>query len=423
MTTTNRLHLDDPLPRRFITDGDPIDGVIKARPEDFIVDELPLYHPCGEGEHVYLCVQKSGVSHGEMLQIIARAAGVREAEIGAAGMKDKIGVTRQVVSIRTPRDPDSIEIPDQRVQVLWADRHRNKLKRGHLAGNRFSIRIRDTNPLLAPQVHRRVQRLMAVGVPNFFGYQRFGYRRNTHLLGALLLTADHQGLLDELLGAAGSSFPEHQRRRREDYDAGEYLEARRQWSASDRAEVRALDALIDQASPEEACGVIGRTSRNFWINAFQSAVFNRVLDQRIELGLFDQLEVGDLAWKHDSRSVFRVDAEEFASGRLEPRLANFEISPSGPLWGRSMTEAEDRPQARERAALDATGVTLDDLARFTSKADGARRALRVPLRNPEIDASMDEHGASIRVAFDLPRGAYATVVLRELLHRDEIEAE
>jgi tRNA pseudouridine13 synthase len=413
------MTLGDPLPRQYLTNDPGIGGTIKARPEDFLVDELPLYEPCGEGEHIYLGVETTGVPHVEMISVIRRCMGVRERAVGFAGMKDKHAVTRQMVSVHKLDEPSSYETGHDRVKILWAKRHRNRLRRGHLVGNRFSIRIRDVDPMKAPQVLRTLQRLERIGVPAYFGPQRFGYRLNNHRLGACLLTQNYRVLLDDLLGATGSPFPEYQRPRRELFDQGRYAEALAMWTAADRSERLVLRALAAGDSEKHACFAPGPTTCAFWISSLQSAIFNRLLDQRLQRGELDVLKEGDLAWKHDSRAVFAVTAEELATGELPPRLANLEISPSGPLWGKDMTRASGEVDAAEVAAVAELGLSVEQMIDSPRSGEGRRRPLREVLRHPELDAGVDEHGQFIRVAFDLPRGMYATVVLREIMKEQD----
>ena len=92
----------NPLPQRYLTPGSGIGGTIKTRPEDFLVEEVPLYDPCGTGEHLYLGIQKTGVSHMELISHLRRHFDVPRRAIGFAGMKDKAAVTQQTVSIYLP---------------------------------------------------------------------------------------------------------------------------------------------------------------------------------------------------------------------------------------------------------------------------------------------------------------------------------
>jgi tRNA pseudouridine13 synthase len=368
----------NPLPRRYLTDEEGIGGGIKQRSEDFLVDELPLYEPCGAGEHLYLFIETANISHVDLISALAQHFGVKESAIGYAGMKDKHAITRQTISIHVHRDPPSLDVPNDRIKVLWADRHTNKIKRGHLAGNRFSIRIRDVDPAAAPRVDRMLRRLERHGIPSYFGPQRFGYRHNSHILGLAMLKGDWEGLLRELLGATGSPFPEHQRERRELFDQGEYDRALTLWSRSDRSERAALGALCRRWNTRSAVLAVGKTTWIFWISAFQSAVFNRVLDQRIETGRLDQLIEGDLAWKHDVRRVFPVTAEELASGDLTPRLESLEISPSGPLWGMNMIRASGEIDRIELQALEAAGRIVAEAFGSMDVAWGDVHRMRLP---------------------------------------------
>lgn len=409
------MTIDNPLPRRYFTSEEGIGGLVKDRPEDFLVDELPLYEPAGSGEHLYLRVEKVATSHSELISVIRRRFGVTEREIGFAGMKDKQAVTRQTVSVHVLKDPPDLDLGHERIRVLWAARHRNKLRLGHLHGNRFSIRVREVNPVRVTSVLRLLKGLERTGFPNYYGDQRFGYRRNTHRLGALLLADDYRGFLSELLGTAGSAFPDYQLERRTHFDAGRYAEAAEQWTPADRNELAVIKALRDGRSERAAARSVGRTSFSFFINALQSAVFNRVLDRRIDDGTLTALQEGDLAWKHDNGAVFLVTARDLDDPVLRRRQDAIEISPTGPLWGAGMTHPGEAIDGLERAMLAESGVPPEAFEGREQGLRGARRPLRVPVGNVEVAGGADEHGPFVGVAFDLPAGSYATVLLAEIM--------
>jgi len=411
--------LPDPRPQRYFTDTPGIGGSLKVRPEDFVVEEIPIYEPSGSGEHLYLGIQKQGVSHGELLAVLADRFRVRESAIGYAGMKDKHAVTRQVVSIHLPRGlpagDGELRLDHDRIAILWADRHLNKIRRGHLVGNRFSIRIRDVEPLRAPAAHASLREIAARGMPTWYGPQRFGYRLNNHLLGSMLVRRQWNAIVDELLTTRGSPYPAHQEERRRLGDEARWAEAHELWTVADRSERIVCGRLARGATPEQAIRRIGPVTLNFWTSALSSAAFNRMLDERVACGLVDQLVDGDLAWKHDSRAVFAVDGRLLASGELGPRLSAFEISPSGPLWGSRMTEAAGEVAKLERQALRELEVESAQLDAAEFAPDGRRRPYREQVSNVDVEGGFDEHGPYVRCVFDLPRGMYATVVLREIM--------
>ena len=133
----------DPLPHRYLTTEPGTGGVIKVRPEDFLVEEIPVYDPCGTGEHLYLGIQKTGVSHAELISHLRRHFGVSRGAIGFAGMKDKAGVTRQTISIHIPDDrhlPGPVR--HERIDVLWTKRHTNNFMMIRSAAHRWSRILR-----------------------------------------------------------------------------------------------------------------------------------------------------------------------------------------------------------------------------------------------------------------------------------------
>jgi tRNA pseudouridine13 synthase len=288
---------------------------------------------------------------------------------------------------------------------------------GHLAGNRFSIRVRDVDPMKAPIARRVLEHLERCGVPNYFGAQRFGYRRSNHLLGACVLRGAWRAACTLLLGSV-DPFPEYQRTRRQQYDRGQIDDVAAQWTTADRTEHIVAKKLARGYRPRDAVLAIGPTAIDFWISALQSAVFNRVLDQRIRAGLLREFVPGDVAALHENRALFAVADDDIKTGRLRDRHAAHAIAPTGPLWGSGMMMAGGQVAQTERDALAAAGFSIEQLLAVKRCPPGQRRPLTVPLGNTQIEAGLDEHGEFIRVAFDLPRGSYATVVLREIMKND-----
>jgi len=405
-------------------------GVIKQRNEDFSVTEVPLYEPCGEGEHLYLLIEKNGRTTTEVVQRLCRAFQVKRSAVGYAGLKDKHAITRQHFSIYMPDKSGDQRVQalegDQQVKVFWADRHTNKLRRGHLKGNRFEIKIRETEPSEVLKVRKMLDRLAQTGVPNFIGHQRFGYRQNNHLVGGLMLRARWQEMLDRMLGDPGPSDGEATRLGREAYERGDYAQALEHWPKHLRHDRQALDPLRQGKSPRAAAMNIDQAQRDFFVSAWQSDIFNQVLDTRVQDGSFCRLREGDLAFLHGNRAVFAVTAEDVEKENApDGRIASFEVSPSGPMWGKDMTWAKGTVGELEQQKLTEAGLTKDMLEGVDDAptAHGSRRPLRVPVIDPDFSGGADEHGPYLRVAFELPRGSYATVVLREIMKNEGLERQ
>ncbi len=409
-----------------------IGGRLKDRPEDFLVEEIPAYEPCGEGEHLYLLVEKRNHATLSVVRMLADHFGVRRDAVGFAGLKDKVAITRQLFSIHVPgkKAEDFPLFEREGVTIHWVDKHSNKLRRGHLVGNRFIVRVRGVEPSKIVMAHRSLSILGRLGVPNRIGEQRFGILQNNHLIGRALIMGDHQAIVDELLGPS-QLFPKSQDEARRLYTEGKYLDAMGMLPRSLHTERRVLASLARGAKPKNAIGAIERMQVSFYITALQSAVFNRVLDWRLNTsqdsgGGIGVLHAGDLAFKHDSGAVFAVtdemrNASADAAQSLARRAAEFEISPSGPMWGHRMMRPTEggTTDKSEVAALMEYGLTVEDLNRYAAKAwdpePGERRPLRVRLTQPDVEAGVDEHGAYIKCVFELPRGSFATTVMRELM--------
>src|SRR4051812_46783258 len=183
-----------------------IGGAIKQRPEDFFVQELPLYEPTGAGEHVYCEIQKVGIPTFEAVHRLADALHVSSRDIGYAGMKDAQAVSRQIFSILGTTEEAVMNAQIPGITIEWAARHGNKLRLGHLKGNRFAIKIRNVNPTDVVRTHDALRLLEQRGMPNYFGEQRFGRRGNNDVLGAALVRGDFAAVLKGLLGGPNPSI-------------------------------------------------------------------------------------------------------------------------------------------------------------------------------------------------------------------------
>jgi tRNA pseudouridine13 synthase len=242
-------------PLAFATAGVPgCGGQFKASPEDFEVEELPAYGPTGEGEHLLVWVEKRGRTTPEVARALARHCGLEERQVSWAGLKDRQAVTRQYLCL--PAKGAEARLPDFAMPgvtlVRWA-RHRNKLKSGHLHGNRFKLvlrEVRDRGALLEV-----VRRLEVLGLPNYYGSQRFGAAGTNAERGKALLLA-----------------------------GGRHRD---------------------------------RFERKLWLSAYQSELFNRVASLRVQRGLLGRALLGDVLKKHPTGGEFLCEQPELDQPRLE----------------------------------------------------------------------------------------------------------
>ncbi|MDD3763115.1 MAG: tRNA pseudouridine(13) synthase TruD [Nevskiales bacterium] len=162
-----------PLPHAH--GGPPLQAVLRSAPEDFVVDELQDLKPDGDGDHAWLLVRKRGANTDWVARELARYAGAKPVDVGYAGLKDRDAVTTQVFTVHLPGrvDPDWSAFPHDNVRILEQHRHRRKLKRGALQGNRFALTLRQIQGD-RDAAERVLQAIASEGVPNYFGEQRFG---------------------------------------------------------------------------------------------------------------------------------------------------------------------------------------------------------------------------------------------------------
>lgn len=354
-------------------------GVVRTTPEDFRVTEIPLYLPEGTGSHRYLLVEKRGYNTRELVQALMRG-GVEEKAIGVAGLKDKAAVTVQWLSV-PKRFKEAVgelaALPG--VRILDESYHRNKLGIGHLKGNRFEITVRGVGPGAAAAAQEALRALAVRGSPNWFGPQRFGRFGGNAYDGLRVL-------------------------RGEDVPGGHRL-------------------------------------KRFFLSALQSTLFNAILARRIEAGLYQRVIQGDYARKHDTGGTFLVEDESVES----PRAERLEISATLPLFGRKVKQSGGRAGEFEQAVLNEYGlrwaqftprhgdrrltrVLLEDTETATLKADdplsaapdGARGAAEVSPTGESAPAPPAVKDA-LHLAFSLPKGSYATAVLREVM-KVEVDA-
>lgn len=288
---------------------------LKAMPEDFVVEEVLGFAPDGQGEHLWLWVEKRGLNTEQVVQAVAAALNLPPRQVSYAGLKDRQALTRQWLSVHWPGGGDwtqDTSLHSDGFRVLAQSRSQRKLRQGAHAGNRFEILLRQvTAP--RPQVDERLQQLALRGAPNHFGLQRFGWQQDNIARGLALLTQRQQG-----------------RRRRP--------------------------------------GV----RESLWLSAVRSALFNQVLDRRVRDGSWDQYLPGDVL-QLDGRHSFFVptgtDPDDLA------RLSAQTLHVTGPLPGAGRHVVTD---AVARLEAEVLAPWSDAVAALTAlDVPHQRRALRV----------------------------------------------
>ncbi len=153
----------------------------RVEPEDFQVYEHLGFEPCGEGQHVYLQVSKRGENTAWVAEKIAALAKVLVMDVGYCGRKDRHAVTTQWFSVYLPKvdiEPHWLALNSDSIQVLQVSRHQHKLRRGDHESNQFVIRLRNLILINKSAFEKKIDQILAQGVPNYFGEQRFGRNAN-----------------------------------------------------------------------------------------------------------------------------------------------------------------------------------------------------------------------------------------------------
>ena len=275
---------------------------IRAMPEDFVVEEIDGFAASGSGEHLLLTIEKRGMNTAFAAKQIAAWAGIAEMGVGYAGLKDRHAVTRQRFSVHLPRRvaPDPAALEEEGLHVLASEWHAKKLPRGALAGNRFVLTLRDVQGKQA-DIDARLQRIVARGVPNYFGEQRFG-RDGDNLGNALAM-----------------------------------FRGRR----------------------------VGREQRGYLLSAARSALFNRVLARRAGDGSWEQGLDGEVWMLHGNRSVFGPEPwTELLAARVAafdihptaPLWGRGDLRTTGNARQLEQSALEDEESLALRAGLEAAGL-------------------------------------------------------------------
>ncbi|WP_127717195.1 tRNA pseudouridine(13) synthase TruD [Halobacteriovorax sp. HLS] len=302
-----------------------IGGVLKTTNEDFLVEEIPLYLPSNEGQHIYLLIKRSGLSTKEIVDRLKKIFKVHETDIGFAGLKDKNATVTQWFSLSLGANAQLTQV-QQRIEdefseltILEISKHTNKLKNSHLIGNKFTLTLRDCKDGALETANLLKNEILKNGIPNYYGPQRFGSKQTNQLVGKEILLKTKK--------------------------------EKRHWV------------------------------RKLMLSAYQSHLFNIWLSKRINNGQFSTLVEGDLLQSTQQQRPFPFDPlkehiEEFKRG---------EISFTGPMYGAKVSTPSSKALEIENEILELENVTMEN---FTlAKLPGSRRLAHIFLNQLDITAT------------------------------------
>ncbi|MCR6590808.1 tRNA pseudouridine(13) synthase TruD [Campylobacter insulaenigrae] len=349
----------------------PINVHFSKNSNDFVVREKPLYDFSGKGEHLILHIQKKDLSTSEALRILSEQTGVRMRDFGYCGLKDKQGLTTQYISMPKKFEDHLKNFQHEKMKILEKFIHDNKLKIGHLKGNSFFIRLKKVSNIDALKIKQAFDALQNQGFANYFGYQRFGKFQDNF----------YQGL--------------------------EILKGKK---------------------------IKNKKMQDFLISAFQSELFNKYLNKRIEISRFieefnekevrkiyalDKKEYKNLK---DQKQFFKLLSGEvlghypfgkcFICDKLQDELERFvqrDISAMGLLIGVKAYECQLGSLAQK-----IEDEIFSDFYDYKIKMQGSRRFLWSYMQDCKY--YYDEEKAHCILEFFLQKGSYATIVLEEILH-------
>ncbi len=320
-------------------------------PEDFRVEEIPLFAPAGRGAHTYVQVEKRLCTTEEVARLLARRAGVPPREVGYAGRKDRVALARQWFSV-PGLDPESLPAElAPGVRILAAARHPHKLRVGQLRGNRFRLLLRGVAAGALAEARARLEVLRCRGLPNRFGPQRYGRDGENPARGLRVLRGE--------------------------------------------------------------LGLRDRRQARFLVSALQAAVFDEVLRRR-PLAL-DDVEAGEVVRLEASGGCFVVEDEEAERARARrfelsptgPIFGSRTLEPRGPALLREREALARLGVPPELARRPPRGLRLRG-GRRPLRVRVGDPALRL------LPGAAGEPGA-VELSFELPPGSFASVLLEELL--------
>nr|WP_255668549.1 tRNA pseudouridine(13) synthase TruD [Methanocella sp. CWC-04] len=412
----------------YLTDEDGIGGDLRVNVDDFKVNEISDIKAGKTGDHLIVRVKKENWETHHLIRDLSRQLGISEGRIGIAGTKDKRAVTTQLMSISGISEEELNNVNLPRLELTPVGRSGKNIGLGDLFGNEFDITIRNIG-LTGTEINERLASITSKinaggGVPNYFGYQRFGIKRPvTHLVGKMLVKGDIEGAAMTYIAR---SFPweneENRQIRDVVMDTRDFKEGVKLYPLNLRYERTMMHHLIEH--PGDYIGAFRSLSPKLlklFVHAYQSYLFNKVLSRRIIKGISIVVPVvGDVVCFVNDRMEPDTSRTDVVTRKNMPDimylLKRKRAFITLPLIGRDTKFDEGEIGEIEKNVLDEEGITTDDfvagqIPELTSA--GLRREVLL-----KVTPSFTAQDGLADIRFFLPKGCYATTVLREYMKSD-----
>lgn len=411
--------------RRYLCDADGTGGHLKTEPEDFVVREISdPPREKADGEYAIATVTTRNWETNRLVRILSRSIGMSRTRIGFAGTKDKRAVTTQLMSFRCPsEDLQKVDLKDVEISDVY--RGSRAIQLGDLIGNSFQIRVRDCtmDPSLIEETVRSDMDVITKekGFPNYFGVQRFGaVRPVTHLVGERLVRGDIEGAVRTYISfTTPEEDPALQEIRRSLEGTTDWAHAREVMPESMSFERVMAQALAEGGSWRDAIAAMPSNLQMMFVHAYQSLLFNEMLSERMARGLPLNAPVeGDVVIplaadgtpQHESPVLATASNIDLVARQV--KLGRAFVTHA--LYGSETVLAEGEPGEIERSIIEGEHLHPEDfvipgLSKCSSK--GGRREVLCPVK----DLRADFAEGSYTMSFSLPKGNYATCLMREFM--------
>ncbi|VAY86761.1 tRNA pseudouridine 13 synthase [hydrothermal vent metagenome] len=353
------------MTKQYFFNHSKIDVYFKPNHNDFVVTEVPLYQFSGDGEHLVVTIRKKDLSTWDMIAIISDYIGCKSRDIGYAGLKDKNAMTIQFISIPKIYETKIDEFKHTNIKIIDKTYHNNKIRVGHLKGNKFFIRLKRVSSHNSKIIKSVLEQIITFGMPNYFGYQRFGINGDNYLKGQDIIS----GKLQER----------------------------------------------------------NKKLKQMYINSFQSFIFNNWLSKRIEISkLINNFEISEIYKKLNmTENEVRVLKQQKHPFKilLGDVMSHY---PFGRIFhAQDLVSEADKFNLRDRVPTGLLCGKKTKIAIYNAREiellydekttqNGSRRfAWIFP---SDIESNFKEENNWLELKFTLPKGSYATELISELIH-------